>query len=651
MEESQSRLSSKFSLKKFIEFAVIVVITAVIWNIPQESFGIDGLTVIQQRVISIFVFATLSWLTEAIPSWATSLVIITSMCLTISNNSLSMFKGGGAAISANGTELAFTKGLKFTSGIIGENKIIIDQKDGQLTLKGKDIAFNIDSLHKGQTIVTTYVTDKEDKAYLTISNANMKEGEKNDSLSVVNSVVTKDGTVTFTNKGGLINLKTIAINDAGKTVRHWDFTNITDKDLKSLQSDAAIWSAASDKSGVYTNRTTLKGANFGAELKSSDIMATFANPIIILFLGGFILAIAATKSGLDVLLARSLIKPFGKKSENVLLGFLLITGVFSMFVSNTATAAMMLTFLTPVFAALPANGKGRIALTMSIPVAANLGGMATPIGTPPNAIALQALNGPELHMGIGFGQWMAFMFPLVIVLLLISWFILKKEFPFSQKTIELKIEGHVHHGWRMWVVCITFAVTILMWLFDRVTGVDANTVALIPIATFAITGVITAKDLQQINWSVIWMVAGGFALGLGMNGSGLATAAIASIPFGSWSPMVIMIISGLICYFLSNFISNTATAALLVPILAVVCNGMGDSLNAIGGTSTILMGIALSASAAMCLPISTPPNAIAYSTGLIDQKSMLKIGIITGVLTMVLGYTVLYFVGKMHFLG
>lgn len=651
MEENQSRLSSKFSLKKFIEFAVIIVITAIIWNLPQESFGIDGLTVIQQRVIAIFVFATLSWLTEAIPSWATSLVIITTMCLTISNNSLAMFKGGGAAISANGTELAFTKGLKFTSGIIGENKIIIDQNDRQLTLKGKDIAFNIDSLHKGQTIVTTYVTDKEDKAYMTISNANIKEGKQSDSLSVINSVVTKDGTVTFTNKGGLISLKSICINEAGKTIKSWNFTNITDKDLKSLQSDAAIWSAASDKSGVYTNRTTLKGADFGAELKSSDIMATFANPIIILFLGGFILAIAATKSGLDVLLARTLIKPFGKKSENVLLGFLLITGVFSMFVSNTATAAMMLTFLTPVFAALPANGKGRVALTMSIPVAANLGGMATPIGTPPNAIALQALNGPELHMGIGFGQWMAFMFPLVIVLLLLGWFILKKEFPFSQKTIELKIEGHVHHGWRMWVVCITFAVTILMWLFDRVTGVDANTVALIPIAVFAITGVITAKDLQQINWSVIWMVAGGFALGLGMNGSGLATAAIASIPFGSWSPIVILIISGLICYFLSNFISNTATAALLVPILAVVCNGMGNSLDAIGGTSTILMGIALSASAAMCLPISTPPNAIAYSTGLIDQKSMLKVGIIIGVLTMVLGYSVLYFVGKIHFLG
>ena len=147
------------------------------------------------------------------------------------------------------------------------------------------------------------------------------------------------------------------------------------------------------------------------------------------------------------------------------------------------------------------------------------------------------------------------------------------------------------------------------------------------------------------------MVAGGFALGLGMNGSGLASAAIASIPFGSWSPIIILIISGLICYFLSNFISNTATAALLVPILAVVCNGMGNSLDTIGGTPTILMGIALSASAAMCLPISTPPNAIAYSTGLVDQKDMLKVGILIGILTMILGYAVLYFVGKIHFLG
>ena len=252
-------------------------------------------------------------------------------------------------------------------------------------------------------------------------------------------------------------------------------------------------------------------------------MACFADPTIILFLGGFVLAIAATKSGLDVMMAKSLIKPFGKKSEVVLLGFLLITGVFSMFISNTATAAMMLTFLTPVFKALPANGKGRIALTMAIPVGANLGGMGTPIGTPPNAFAYKVLNDPAgLDMGIGFGQWMAFMVPMVLVMLLLAWFIILKFFPFTQKTIELQIEGNVSHNWRTVVVAVTFAVTIILWVFGKQFGVNANTTAMLPIAVFAFTGVITAKDLQNIDWAVIWMVAGGFALGLAMNVTGLA---------------------------------------------------------------------------------------------------------------------------------
>ena len=311
----------------------------------------------------------------------------------------------------------------------------------------------------------------------------------------------------------------------------------------------------------------------------------------------------------------------------------------------------MLAFLTPVFAALPPEGKGRIALTLSIPFAANIGGMATPIGTPPNAIALQALNDPRgLNMGIGFGQWMAFMLPLSLILLFIGWLLIKKIFPFSKKTIELKIGGEVHRGWRLNVVAITSIITVLLWLFDRVTGVDANTVALLPIGVFAVTGVISAKDLQSVEWSVIWMVAGGFALGFGLNASGLAGGAIESIPFGQWSPLVILITSGLICYLLSNFISHTATAALLVPILTVVCTGMGDRLGVIGGVSTILFGIALSASTAMCLPISTPPNAIAYSTGLVEQRDMLKIGLLVGIIGLTLSYTVLVVAGRLGML-
>ena len=205
-------------------------------------------------------------------------------------------------------------------------------------------------------------------------------------------------------------------------------------------------------------------------------MACFADPVIMLFIGGFVLAIAATKTGLDAQLAKVLLRPFGTKSEMVLLGFLLVTGLFSMFVSNTATAAMMLTFLTPVFRQLPPEGKGRIALAMSIPVAANLGGMGTPIGTPPNNIALKYLNDPEgLNMGLGFGQWMMFMFPLVVVLLFISWRLLLKFFPFSQKTVELKIDGAMQKGFQSKVVIFTFILTVALWLSDRFTGINANT--------------------------------------------------------------------------------------------------------------------------------------------------------------------------------
>ena len=145
------------------------------------------------------------------------------------------------------------------------------------------------------------------------------------------------------------------------------------------------------------------------------------------------------------------------------------------------------------------------------------------------------------------------------------------------------------------------------------------------------------------------MVAGGFALGYGLNSSGLADNAMKSIPFGSLSPIIILIVSGLICYLLSNFISNSATAALLMPILAVVCSGMGDKLDAIGGTPTVLIGIAVAASSAMVLPISTPPNALAFSTNLVKQNDMVKIGLIMGIISMVLGYTVLYFLGNAHF--
>jgi len=390
-------------------------------------------------------------------------------------------------------------------------------------------------------------------------------------------------------------------------------------------------------------------ATLGALISYKKIMACFADPIIMLFIGGFILAIAATKTGLDAKLAKVMLAPFGKKSENVLLGFLLVTGIFSMFLSNTATAAMMLTFLAPVLKTLPANGKGRICLALAIPIGANIGGIATPIGTPPNAIALKFLNNPEpegLGMNIGFGQWMLFMFPLAIVLLVFAWFVLLRLFPFTQKTIELEIEGEAKKDWKSILVYVTFAVTILLWCLDKYTGVNSNVVAMLPVGVFCAAGIITRTDLEEINWSVLWMVAGGFALGVALQDTGLAAHLINAIPFATWNPVLLVVGSGLICYAMANFISHTATANLLVPILALVGASAKTTLASLGGVSTLLIGVALGSSLAMILPISTPPNALAHATGLIEQKQMMRVGIIMGIAGLIIGYAMLIFVGQ-----
>lgn len=399
-------------------------------------------------------------------------------------------------------------------------------------------------------------------------------------------------------------------------------------------------------SGLWFFQTDAAGVKFSNLVSNTAILHCFADPTIMLFIGGFIIAIAATKSGLDVKLAKVMLAPFGTKSENVLLGFLLVTAIFSMFISNTATAAMMLTFLAPVLKALPADGKGKIGLALAIPVGANIGGIGTPIGTPPNAIALKFLNDPAgMDLGIGFGQWMMVMVPFTLVLLFIAWMVLRKLFPFKQKTIHLQIESHHESSWRDVVVYITFAVTVGLWLTDSITGVNANVVAMLPVGVLCIAGVITKRDLEQISWSILWMIAGAFALGVAMRQSGLAEHLIAAIPFGEWSPLVVIIGSGLLCYLMANFISHTATAALFVPILAIAGTSMADSLASFGGVATLLIGVAICSSLAMVLPISTPPNALADATGFIKQKYMVITGLIMGIIGLVLGYLVLIFSG------
>lgn len=389
------------------------------------------------------------------------------------------------------------------------------------------------------------------------------------------------------------------------------------------------------------------GEKFGNLVSAKGIMATFADPIIMLFLGGFFLAAAATKYKLDMNLARFLLKPFGTNPKFVLLGLMSITALFSMFMSNTATAAMMLAILAPVLSLFDESDKGRAAFALAIPIAANIGGMGTPIGTPPNAIALKALE--DINAGVTFGTWMAFGIPYVIILIVASWALLLWLFPISKKSMELQVGGEFLKTPKAIIVYVTFGVTVLLWVLGKdVVGIDSNVVAMIPMAVFALTQVITKKDLNGMSWDVLWLVAGGFALGLGLQRTGLAEHLIGAIPFASWPAMVLMVGVGVICLFMANFMSHTATASLLVPIIAVIGVNVGASLDALGGVVALLVSVAFASSLGMSLPISTPPNALAHATGLVDTKGMAKTGVAIGVAGMVLTYAMMFLLAQLH---
>ncbi|GHW27076.1 transporter, putative [Vibrio cholerae] len=379
-------------------------------------------------------------------------------------------------------------------------------------------------------------------------------------------------------------------------------------------------------------------SEFGVLLKSTEIMATFANPIIMLFLGGFFLAMAATKYRLDVNLARVLLKPFGNNPKYVMLGLMMITAVFSMFMSNTATTAMMLSILTPVIAVFGPKDPGRVAFALCIPVAANIGGIGTPIGTPPNAIALKYLVGDNL---ITFAEWMAFGIPFVVILMALAWLLIEFMYRAEQKTIELTIKGKFLKTPKAIVVYITFASTILLWMLGSLHGMNSYSVALIPVAVFSVTGIIGKEDLKMISWDVLWLVSGGIALGLALDKTGLAELVVHSIPFDQYSPYVVILGAAILCLLMANFMSHTATANLLMPIMAALGASM-TSLNPLGGEVTLILVVTFAASLGMSLPISTPPNALAHATGNVQSQQMAKVGIILGILGVLMSFVMVW---------
>lgn len=574
--------------KSLIKILIVLLISIGTLFIPFEELGVP-INAIQVRVIALFVMAALMWILEPIPIWTTSVLVITLSLLCISNQSITFLRPD----RYNKEEVRLIL-----------NDAMADKIDAVAAKKLEDNV--IKRLDKKQSL-------NADEVRMTLGYQLMNAHEE-------------------------AKLKAEGLIKVGKT----------EEAASQSQLAANFEQAATNLYGTEIS-SRIDKLKFVNVMQQKSTMATFADPIIILFLGGFFLAAAATKYRLDVNLAKVLLKPFGTNPKFVLLGLMAVTALFSMFMSNTATAAMMLAILTPVLALFSPSDRGRAAFALAIPIAANVGGIGTPIGTPPNAIALKAMQ--DMGLSISFGKWMCFGVPFVIVMLLIAWVILLKMFPITQEKLKLEVGGEFLKTPKAIIVYITFVITVALWVLGKdVHGLDSNTIAIIPIAVFSVTQVITKDDLRQMGWDVLWLVAGGFALGLALQDTGLAKDLIDTIPFGTWSASMLMIGAGFICLFMATFMSHTATASLLMPILAAVAGSMMGAGSMDGaGAIGLLCAIAFASSLGMALPISTPPNALAYATGLVESRGMAISGTILCLVGLALSFALMFFLQSIGF--
>ena len=364
----------------------------------------------------------------------------------------------------------------------------------------------------------------------------------------------------------------------------------------------------------------------------SQFVGTLANPIIILFLGGFVLADAAVKYNFDKNMTRILLKPFGTNPKMIMLGLMAVTAFLSAFMSNTATTAMMVTVIIPILAKMDMTDPARISIALSIPFAANIGGVATPIGTPPNAVVIAALN--QQGMNIEFGSWMLYAAPLALIMLAFAWFLLLKLHPPALKSIPLEMKGEWKTSRNAWILYVVFGVTVLMWVTESLHGIQSSIVALIPVAVLTLTQAFEKDDIRNLPWEVLWLIAGGISLGIAMKETGLADWIVGSISWDQMSYLVLLSVFAVVSIMMSNFLSNTVTASLLIPLgITLATSGV---VGGPAGTMVIGLIIALSTSFAMVLPISTPPNAIAVSTGVVETKDMIVSGSIIGIVAILL---------------
>lgn len=379
--------------------------------------------------------------------------------------------------------------------------------------------------------------------------------------------------------------------------------------------------------------------------------APFANPVIYLFLGGFMIALALEQCGLHRRLAVGILGVAGTRPGPLIFGFMLATAFLSMWVSNTATVVMMLPMATAVIALAGVGEEAApnahqaafpVALLLGIAYAANIGGLGTLIGTPPNALLAGFLEA-SYGIRIGFAEWMLLGVPIVVLTLPITWWLLTRHLhPVGTAPIagggtildELRVRsGRISRP--EWIVGAITLLTALAWvtrpMIERwVPGLSDTGIAvagalllfMVPISFRPFEVPLRWEQAERLPWGVLVLFGGGLSLAASVQETGLAAwigEALAGL--GAFPLVVVMVLVTAVVIFLTELTSNTATAAAFLPVVASLAVGIG--------ADPLLLAIptALAASCAFMMPVATPPNAIVYGTGRVTLPQMAHAGL------------------------
>ena len=367
----------------------------------------------------------------------------------------------------------------------------------------------------------------------------------------------------------------------------------------------------------------------GLKVSDTQFFAPFFSNIILLFMGGFVLSSLMQKASLDARFAHWILKITKGEPSTTLLGIILACAFLSMWMSNTATTAMMLTLVLPLIKRMRPDVPFRVGLILSIPLACNLGGIGTPIGTPPNAIAMSYLAGKGIE--VSFLEWMALTVPFLALALFVLWFSLLKLYPAGDEKLVIPETDESPFNTRQWISVGIFVITVIGWLIGGQFGLKTGTVALFPIIVAFWIGLLDQSDFRSLPWDVLFMVAGGIALGVAIDITDLGSVIVSVLPMGGSYQFLVAVLV-IVTAILGTVMSNTATAGLLIP-LVVSLSLPSDQL------LVLVIAITLNCSTAMVLPVSTPPNAIAFSSGVISVKDLARMGLLMVFLGIVTAFT------------